>query len=187
MDALRELLRPVSTLTAQFTQTVRGAHLEVLQSGEGTLSVQRPGKFRWETNAPYPQLIVATGEQVYVYDEDLAQVQVRPLAEAFAGTPARVLAGDVDALAEEFDVARIEPNADPSFRLSPRADGAPYRELRLSFAGKLIRQIEVVDSLGQLTQVELRDVRINQPIDASQFLFDIPSGVDVIGGQTAAP
>src|SRR5262245_37503984 len=137
--------------------------------------------------APYPQLIVTSGERVYVYDEDLAQVQVRPIAEAFDGTPARVLAGEIDALADEFDVSRIETTDDPTFRLSPRADGAPYRELRMSFAGKLIRQIEVVDSLGQLTQVQLYDVKINQPIDVARFAFEVPAGVDVIGADPAAP
>jgi outer membrane lipoprotein carrier protein len=187
VDALGDLLRPVTTLSAQFTQIVLGGHLEVLQRGEGMLEIERPGKFRWETKAPYPQLIVTAGEHVYVYDEDLAQVQIRPIDEAFDGTPARVLAGEIDALAQEFDVSRIEPSADPAFRLTPHADGAPYRELRLTFSGDKISQIEVVDSLGQLTQVQLYDVIANQPIDASRFVFEIPSGVDVIGERPDAP
>ena len=183
VDALRALLRPIATLEAEFTQTVLGAHLEVLQSGEGKLTVARPGKFRWEMTAPYPQLIVTAGDRVYVYDEDLAQVQIRPIEEAFDGTPARVLAGEIEALAEEFDVSRIE-GEDGSFRLEPRADGAPYRELTLSFAGERIRQIDVMDSLGQLTQVQLFNVRLNEPVDRARFDFEIPSGVDVIGGSS---
>lgn len=186
VDALGALLRPVHTLQAGFTQTVLGAHLEVLQSGEGELTVARPGKFRWEMKAPYPQLIVTGGDEVYVYDEDLAQVQVRPIDEALDGTPARVLAGEVDALASEFDVSRADGD-DASFRLSPRADGAPYRELRLTFAGERIRQIEIVDSLGQLTQVQLFNVRVNEPIDGARFVFEIPTGVDVIGGAPSSP
>ena len=187
VEALGELLRPVTTLTAQFTQTVLGAHLEVLQRGEGTFYLERPGKFRWETKAPYPQLIVTAGERVYVYDEDLAQVQIRSVTEAFDGTPARVLAGEIDALADEFDVHRIDSTSDQAFRLSPRADGAPYRELRLSFTDKNIRQIEVVDSLGQLTQIDLYDVQVNKPIDATQFVFEVPADVDVIGDSSSAP
>jgi outer membrane lipoprotein carrier protein len=186
VDALDALLTPVSTLTARFTQTVLGAHLEVLQSGEGQLRIARPGKFRWEMKAPYPQLIVANGERVYVYDEDLEQVQIKPIAEAFDGTPARVLAGETDALAAEFDVSRVESKPE-TFRLSPRADGAPYRELRLSFDGKVISAIEVMDSLGQLTQVQLFDVHVNQPIDEASFAFDVPAGVDVIGDDRPTP
>jgi outer membrane lipoprotein carrier protein len=163
VGALEALLTPVSTLTARFTQTVLGAHLEVLQSGEGQLRIARPGKFRWEMKAPYPQLIVANGERVYVYDEDLEQVQIKPIAEAFDGTPARVLAGETAALAAEFDVSRVESQPE-TFRLSPRADGAPYRELRLSFDGKVI-----------------------SAIDEASFAFDVPAGVDVIGDDRPTP
>jgi len=179
--ALAALLRPVTTLSAHFTQTVLGARFELLQSAEGELHIQRPGKFRWRIVAPYPQLIVTQGDRLWVYDEDLDQVQIRPLAEAFDGTPARVLAGALDELENDFEVTRVAQREEDVFRLVRRAQGAAYRELLLHFTGGRIREIEVMDSLGQLTQVRLSNVEVNEPLDPALFTFEIPPGVDVIG------
>ena len=63
------------------------------QSSEGYLRVARPQQFKWVLLAPYPQTIVTVAIALYVYDPDLQQVQVKPLAEALTGTPALVLLG----------------------------------------------------------------------------------------------
>ena len=45
----------------------------------GTMQFSRPGKFRWEYDKPYEQLIVGDGGKLWIYDRDLNQVIVRKL------------------------------------------------------------------------------------------------------------
>ena len=58
--------------------------------------IARPQQFKWVLLAPYPQTIVTVGDRLYMYDPDLQQVQVKPLADALTGTPALVLLGTAD-------------------------------------------------------------------------------------------
>src|SRR4030095_1169992 len=90
---LAALLVPVQHLKAEFTQTVLGARREMLQSSEGYVRIARPQQFKWVLSAPYPQTVVTVGDRLYVYDPDLQQVQVKPLADALAGRPALVFVG----------------------------------------------------------------------------------------------
>ena len=89
VSQLAALLEPVQHLKAEFTQTVMGARRELLQSAEGYVRVARPQQFKWVLLAPYPQTIVTVGDRLYIYDPDLQQVQVKVLAQALTGTPAR--------------------------------------------------------------------------------------------------
>ncbi len=37
-----------------------------------------------------------------------------------------------------------------------------------------------LDAVGQRTNILFMGVKVNEPVDASQFVFDAPAGVDVI-------
>ena len=53
---LNKLLSNTKSMTANFTQTTKGASNGTFK---GSMSVQRPNNFRWETTSPSEQLIVA--------------------------------------------------------------------------------------------------------------------------------
>ena len=40
--------------------------------------------------------------------------------------------------------------------------------------------MQLIDSVGQRTNILFTGVRVNEPIPASKFKFDIPKGADVI-------
>src|SRR5512145_1613931 len=71
-------LASVRTLSANFSQTVRGRDGDVQDRASGTLSLSRPDRFRWDYQKPYVQTIVADGQKLWLYDSDLEQVTVRP-------------------------------------------------------------------------------------------------------------
>jgi outer membrane lipoprotein carrier protein len=78
---------------AEFRQTVTDAQGQQVESASGTVSLSRPGRFRWDYREP-AQVIVSDGTTVWFHDVDLAQVTIRPAAETLVGTPAMLLAGD---------------------------------------------------------------------------------------------
>ena len=98
----------VTTLSAGFEQSVLDAEGALIDTSSGTIEIQRPGRFRWATDEPYQQQVIADGLNVWSYDVDLAQVTVKPQADALANTPALLLGGDADAQERARHVRRVE-------------------------------------------------------------------------------
>ncbi len=47
--------------------------------------------------------------------------------------------------------------------------------------GEVLRMIQLEDSLGQQTRIELLDLMSNLSLPQAQFQFTPPDGVDVVG------
>ncbi|MEO6927089.1 MAG: outer membrane lipoprotein chaperone LolA, partial [Rhodanobacter sp.] len=65
------------SLTGHFSQTLTNANGQAAKTSSGTLALEAPREFRWDTLAPYKQTIVADGGRVWMYDPELEQVTVR--------------------------------------------------------------------------------------------------------------
>ena len=95
---VESFVNDITTLQGRFEQSLLDANGEVLERTSGTLQIQRPGQFRWRYVQPYEQELIADGLNIWSYDVDLAQVTVKPQAEALANTPALLLGGSEDAM-----------------------------------------------------------------------------------------
>jgi outer membrane lipoprotein carrier protein len=105
-DALRRVeqaFKELASMRAEFRQSVTDARGELIESAEGTVSLARPGRFRWDYRVP-EQIIVSDGVTVWFHDVDLEQVTIRAAADTVEGTPALLLTGEGD-LRSEFDVS----------------------------------------------------------------------------------
>src|SRR5688500_5772837 len=76
-DDLTAFTRDLKGLDGQFVQKVYDANGKLKESTSGRVAMSAPRLFRWEYLKPHPQLIVADGKKVWVYDPDLQQVTVR--------------------------------------------------------------------------------------------------------------
>ena len=171
----------IESLSATFGQTLVDADGEVLEVSSGTLEVSRPGRFRWAYIEPYEQWLVADGLNIWSYDVDLAQVAVKAQADALANTPALLLSGADNAL-DEFDFGGSFDEAGLTWvRLTPTNTEAGFRQVDLAFSEEKIARMVFHDNLEQTTVVAMDNVVINAPIDAAQFLFVVPDGVDLVG------
>lgn len=184
-QALAVLLDSMVSYRADFEQVVTGQFGEVLQTATGTMHLERPGRLRWDVDEPYPQLVVADGEHVWVYDPDLEQVTVRLFEETVEGSPMMVLT-DASMLEMNFRV-RMQSTMEQSeqrFALTPRnpESRSLFREIALTFsAGGSLTGLEVVDDLDQKTAVVFRHGQVNPVLESDLFEFEVPAGVDVIG------
>ncbi len=171
----------VTTLSARFEQSVLDAEGALVDASSGTIEIQRPGRFRWATDEPYEQQVIADGRNVWSYDVDLAQVTVKPQADALSNTPALLLGGDTEALAD-FIVEEAVPDGDVTWvRLVPRDDSSGFKRLVLGFADDILARMVFLDSLEQQTIVELRDVVYNASLDGALFEFTPPDDADIVG------
>jgi chaperone LolA len=154
---------------------------EVVEKTTGTLEIQRPGQFRWSYVEPYEQWLIADGLNIWSYDVDLAQVTVKPQAEALDNTPALLLSGAADALDQFEYQGSYKETVTTWVRLVPRNTDSGFMRVELGFIENTLRRMVFFDNLEQTTLVELRDVAVNEPIDASRFNFVVPADVDVVG------
>lgn len=184
-ERLAALLDAMSSYRADFEQTVASQFGEVLQTATGTMHLERPGRLRWRVDEPYPQLVVADGEHVWIYDPDLEQVTVQPFEETVEGTPAMFLT-DTAMLEENFRVRIDSPTGESAkrFVLSPRdpESRSLFRTITLTFSAEgLLTQLDIVDDLDQKTGMVFRHGQANPVLESGLFEFEVPAGVDVIG------
>lgn len=177
---LDQLLSPLASLSARFTQTISDEEGHELQSMTGTMTVARPGKVHWQSDPPYEQLVVSDATTLWLYDQDLEQVTVRPFDNDVAHTPAVLFIGKVDSLEEKYRVSSLDEGDTTVFTLIPRDEGALYEKVTLSFAGETPVAMSLWDTLGQQTRIDFADVAVNKPVDQTLFSFKIPEGVDVL-------
>ena len=177
---LTELLNQAQTITARFSQLSLDGSGTQLQETAGELALKRPGLFRWHTDEPMEQLLVSDGKQVWLYDPDLEQVTIQSLDQRLTHTPALLLSGDVSQIRENFEITFKEGGNVVDFILKPKSKDTLFDSLRLSFRNGVLNDMQLIDSIGQRTNILFMSVKMNQPLDDKQFSFDIPEGADVI-------
>lgn len=183
---VENFVNDVKTLSARFEQRLIDPSGEILEVSSGTLDIDRPGRFRWAYVEPYEQQLVADGVNIWSYDVDLAQVTVKPQADALANTPALLLGGSDSAMDEfEYD-GSYEAGGLTWARLTPIDTESGFKRVELAFSNGVLARMVFLDNLEQTTLVSLYEVRVNEPVIESQFRFVLPQGVDVVGTPASA-
>ena len=180
IERLTTLLNQAQTISGRFSQLTLDGSGTQLQETSGEMALKRPGQFRWHTDAPMEQLLVSNGEQIWLYDPDLEQVTIQKMDQRLTHTPALLLSGDVSQIAESFEITLKEGGSVVDFILKPEAADSLFESLRLSFRNGVINDMQLIDNVGQRTNILFLGVKMNPPIPASQFTFEVPEGADVI-------
>lgn len=177
---LRAFLAETVTLQARFSQVLLEADSDRTQVSEGTFYLHRPQRFRWDYTRPAPQLVVADGEHLWLYDPDLEQATVRRLDDGLSSTPALLLSGDGN-LDDSFTVgAAYHEDGFDWVELAPVSAAADFSGVRVGFQDGRLGSMELIDALGQTTVIRFSEVQVNTPLDPALFQFTPPAGVDVI-------
>ena len=183
---VNDFVTDVITLQGRFEQSLIDAGGAVVERSSGTLEIERPGRFHWAYSEPYEQLLVADGLNIWSYDVDLAQVTVKGQAKALANTPALLLGGDKDAIAQfRFDGSMVEKGT-TWVRMIPVDTKSGFERMELGFIGGELSRMVFFDNLDQKTLVSLYDVTTNEPIDAERFEFSVPDDADLVGSPVVA-
>jgi outer membrane lipoprotein carrier protein len=186
--ALAERLGALERLHGRFEQSLLDGRGVLLQHATGTFWADRPDRFRWETEAPFPEVLIGDGETLWLWDPDLEQVTIRPWDERLEGTPARLLSGAPEDLVDGFEVTLLEDDgARAAFSLRPLAEYGLFERLELVFEAALPTRLVIHDGLGQRTEVTLRDVTTSFEADPERYRFEIPEGADVIRDPAVSP
>ncbi len=160
----------LETMRARFIQTAPDGTMSA-----GELSLQRPGRARFDYDDPSPILLVADGATVAIADFQLETIDRAPIRN----TPMRFLLSGTDQLFESVTeagrssgrlyVTLVDPEAEVDGRLTLVFDdpdpSAPAGDMALAgwFA---------VDSMGGLTEVNLTEAERGVSFDPRLFILD---------------
>jgi outer membrane lipoprotein carrier protein len=175
-------LTGLSSWSADFTQTIEDGQGKVLRSAAGKFYLQRPGKFRWDYAEPSQQLVLGDGHEIWFYDKDLSQANVRSMDATLASTPAVLLSG-TGSVSEQFDIKALPDEGGLRwFQLVPKHPDTDFQLVRIGFDkdGQLASMF-LADKLNQITQLTFTHPVKNPKLIPDLFTFSPPPGVDVIG------
>ena len=170
----------IGSVEAEFVQqqTLSDGRVE---KTSGILLLQKPGKFRWEYRAPYRQLMISNGKRVWFYDVDLNQVIVRSLSQAIGDKPALLLSDPTQA-EKHFHIRDLVISDEKLnwLEATPKQTGDSFSKIRIGFDNGIPKVVLLNDVFGNQTRLQLENVKINVPLNASEFEFSPPSGADVM-------
>lgn len=183
VQRLTSFFQGTSSMRAQFRQTVLDNQGRKVQEVTGAMQLLRPGRFRWDYNKPYVQIVVGDGKKVWLYDPELNQVTVRPLDKVLGSSPAALLAGSKD-IEKTFDL-RADKRQDQLdwVEVTPKDKESGFEHMFLGFQGESLQEMELHDNFGQTTVIEFSKLERNPKLNAQAFRFVPPQGADVVGDE----
>ena len=193
LDTLEIFLKSTKSGRADFTQVVTppakaGQAVARTKTSTGQFSFMRPTRFRFDYLKPFPQVIVADGQTLWLYDADLDQVTARQQAQALGSTPAALVAtaSDLNALQKEFSLeAQTDADGLQWVQATPKNRESTIQSVRmgLRMEGSQVSlgKLEILDAMGQRSVLSFERFEVNPAsMGAAQFTFAVPKGVSVI-------
>ena len=181
LASLEQFLGSTRTMRAEFQQILWNSEGQLVEKTEGMVLLKRPNRFIWSYQLPFEQQIVADGENLWVYDVDLDQITVSPLDATIAATPAMLLSGGQGVL-DAFEVLNdFFIDGTDWIELQPKHRGSDFSAIRLGFNSGELFKLELVDGLGQLTEMEFSRLELNLELMDDLFDFTPPRDIAVIG------
>jgi len=180
IDTLKAMFAQTTTARAHFAQIVLDRNMKMLQQATGTMQFSRPGRFRWEYDRPYEQLIVGDGSKVWLYDKDLNQVTVRRFDRALGSSPAALLAGSDD-IEKNYRLTSLGSQDGLDWlEAVPRTQDTAFERVKLGFGKAGLEAMELRDQFGQITVIKFSTIERNPKLPPESFRFTPPKGADVI-------
>ncbi len=193
LETLESFLKTTKSGKSDFVQVVTppakaGQSIVRQKTSTGTFSFIRPTKFRFDYTKPFPQVIVADGQTLWLYDADLEQVTARKQAQALGSTPAALVAtaADLASLQKEF---ALEAQADADglqwVKATPKNRESTVQSVRIGLRAEgaqvALVKLEIFDAMGQRSVLSFERFEVNPAgLSAGQFNFVTPKGVSVI-------
>ncbi|MFT2099456.1 outer membrane lipoprotein chaperone LolA [Marinomonas sp. 2405UD66-6] len=174
---IEHLLEGNRDIEGQFRQVTYDEKGHELQVSKGVFLLAKPNQFVWDSISPFAQRIVSDGTSITVWDVDLEQATIKPLASSIGNSPAALLGQPAAEVLPNYSVTTMGPE---KFRLEPKKEQDLFQTLTLSFRNEVITSMSIVDALGQTTVMEFQNVEQHEGVAKENFVLDLPDHVDVI-------
>lgn len=179
LDSVRKDLTSLSADFVQYEIDINGNNSEK-QFGKVWLS--SPNKFKWQYIKPMPQLIIASGEKIWIYDEDLEQVTIKKQQNKH--NPIYVLLNK-EQTENNYNISLIvdENKTDTStqwVQMTPKNESEDVKVVWLGINDNNLTALKLQNQLDNIVVFEFNNFIKNSILEDGFFNFNIPKGTDVI-------
>lgn len=166
LDKIEHYLNGIQTMVTEFTQ----------ESPEGELSygmfyLQRPGKFRWQYEAPTPITIVGRDELITYYDKELEEISYVTLEESLTGFLSRA---SITIPSDDIALLNIT-SSEREILVSVYQNDRPEEGiLTMSFIHTpevTLSGLQILGPTGQITRVILANHQYDISLDSKLFFI----------------
>lgn len=184
---LQKKFAELKTLSAHFVKQHYWRLMEQHQEVKGTLLVQRPDRFRMDSDV---QVVVSDGKTAWNYAPANAQVLVSDYSAIENDRSYEKLLFDLILLGgydESYTPVyvgekKVQRKTCYVVDLSAKKEDTYIHTIRLWIDKRLylVRQVEYRNIHDDITTFALSDLKVNKRVKADQFTFHVPKGVELI-------
>ena len=170
--------------SAEFTQVKELSALKQTKTSSGKIYMRFPNLLRWETLKPDPTTLVGDGKKYWVYTppfdpSENGQVIVQEALEIQSDVATALLSGSFS----KVNSLQIKTLKNSEFKITPKSGTAgdvSEATISVDSKAKTIRKVVLKHLGGNVTTLELAQVKLADPILDAQFKFTPPPKTDVI-------
>ena len=186
LSLLQQHYATLEDFSATFEHNYSGGLLQVSQAEFGTVSIKKPGRWRFDYERPEHKIFVSDTRTVYsVFPDDRQVIISEAPTERGASTPALFLAGEGNLTTDftaDYALTIDIPTPHWVIHLQPIRTDADYEYLTLTIDPENleIRQMATTDFQGGTSTYTFTKFKINTNLTDNFFTFDVPSDFEVM-------
>jgi hypothetical protein len=162
-QSIDSLLATPAVLCGRFTQSKMLVGIATPVRSRGRFCLARGRGVLWETAAPFPSTLLVTRTEIVREDSGapptrLAAAQ-EPGVRIISDVLFSLLAGDMPALRERFDIASSAAGGEWRASLVPKDAGFRSMVTRIALRGaRYVSHVEIQEAAGDRTSIEFSDI-----------------------------
>jgi len=179
---LDNVRKDLNSLEADFIQYETDANGNKSENSTGKVWLNAPNQFKWEYQKPIPQLIVADGKQVWVYDEDLEQVTIKQ--QNSKQNPIYVLLNK-EQTQKHYTLSLIEKTgADKDtvqwIKMLPKKPNDDVKVVWLGVDANNLVSLKLQNQMDNIVVFEFLNVKRNPILKSDFFIFNVPEDIEIL-------
>ena len=172
------------TLVANFSQTSFVSALKQTKISSGRLMFKHPGKIRWETLKPDPNLFVSDGVHFWFYtppfeEGERGQVIKKKSSQIQSKLANALLSGSFSTLKE----MKINKKDKSHFQIFPKpgsSGNVSQAEIEVDTEQKWIKKVVLEFEGGNHTEISLSEIQMGKVLENALFIFITPKNTDQV-------
>jgi len=177
---LQDYVNHLKTFSAEFEQTQPDEAMFALNKSTGHFQLNRPGQLVWQYEEPTPQKIVIDGVNLWVFDEDLDQVTVRPIDDLKGDIPLSWILYDEN-IESKFMILNAGHRMGMDwYNLTPKK-ATYFQSIEVGMKDGEMAEVWMFQGPDNITKVRFHNIESNHVIPLENFKFNLPEGVDLVG------
>ncbi|NIP30022.1 MAG: outer membrane lipoprotein chaperone LolA [Candidatus Dadabacteria bacterium] len=178
----------INDFHAEFEQAAEVNALNTVQKAYGEVWFKKPGMMRWNYYKPSKDEIVSDGVNIWYYNELENQVMESSIADLTSDSNSTTLLTGLGNLDKIFDsrfskASPTDSKGNYLIDLTPKdQEGEEFNKVTILVDrdSYLVNKFFIYDLFGNITTINLKNLKINKKISSSKFKFKKPSGAELI-------